>query len=116
MSGQLNRKNHAPKIHHDLGTRLESEHLIRNGEEESSDNAILPSSSNDVKITIKASPGEIRQQVDKKEHPIWIRISCAIFYVMSSTVITMANKVVLTTYQWVRSFLLFVCDICLKFI
>lgn len=51
--------------------------------------------SKDVKIVIPKHVETI-----KKEHPLWIRIGAALFYVISSTVITMANKVVLTSYQF----------------
>lgn len=50
----------------------------------------------DVKLQIDTKKDV---EVHRKEHPLCIRLGAALFYVISSTVITMANKVVLTSFQ-----------------
>lgn len=55
--------------------------------------------SGDVRIKVEPVSAGLQVEVVKKEHPLWIRIGAALFYVISSTIITMANKVVLTSFQ-----------------
>lgn len=89
----------SPKLHRqpDRGVDLESEHLISeqgNDEDRNNNEGTIDKVSIHLRKDVKR-----RLEVTKTEHPLWIRISAALFYVTSSTVITMANKIVLTSYS-----------------
>ncbi|CAL8072287.1 unnamed protein product [Orchesella dallaii] len=93
----------SPKLHR-ISETFESELFIKRDEEiggsGSDNNNNSGKKSSQPSFKRQVDPEKANVEVQRNEHPLWIRAGAAMFYVMSSTVITMANKVVLTSYQF----------------